>query len=108
LIKKKYLFSIFKNKKITAFAGIGNPSNFFELLTENNLNVINTYSFPDHHNYSSDDFKKIIGDNSTKIVTTEKDYYRMNDDQKRNCDYVEVELEIDNKDKFKELIKSYL
>ena len=32
----------------------------------------------------------------------------MNDDQKRNCDYVEIELEIDNKDKFKELIKSYL
>ena len=32
----------------------------------------------------------------------------MNDDQKRNCDYVEVELEIDNKNKFKEIIKSYL
>ena len=25
----------FRNKKITAFAGIGNPSNFFELLKEN-------------------------------------------------------------------------
>ena len=98
----------FKNKEITAFAGIGNPSNFFDLLRENNLKIKETYSFPDHHNYSEKDFKKIIKDNSTKIITTEKDYYRMNDDQKRNCDYVEVELEIDNKDKFKELIKSYL
>ena len=98
----------FKNKEITAFAGIGNPSNFFDLLKENNLKIKETYSFPDHHNYSEKDFKKIIKDNSTKIITTEKDYYRMNDDQKRNCDYVEVELEIDNKDKFKELIKSYL
>ena len=98
----------FENKEITAFAGIGNPSNFFELLRENNLKIKETYSFPDHHNYSEKDFKKIIKDNSTKIITTEKDYYRMNDDQKRNCDYVEVELEIDNKDKFKELIKSYL
>ena len=98
----------FENKEITAFAGIGNPSNFFELLRENNLKIKETYSFPDHHNYSEKDFKKIIKDNSTKIITTEKDYYRMNDDQKRNCDYVEVELEIDNKDKFKEIIKSYL
>ena len=98
----------FKNKEITAFAGIGNPSNFFDLLRENNLKIKETYSFPDHHNYSEKDFKKIIKDNSTKIITTEKDYYRMNDDQKRNCDYVEVELEIDNKDKFKEIIKSYL
>ncbi len=98
----------FKNKEITAFAGIGNPSNFFDLLRENNLKIKETYSFPDHHDYSEKDFKKIIKDNSTKIITTEKDYYRMNDDQKRNCDYVEVELEIDNKDKFKELIKSYL
>tara|TARA_B100001540_G_C15674479_1_gene581718 strand:- start:84 stop:1019 length:936 start_codon:yes stop_codon:yes gene_type:complete len=98
----------FKNKEITAFAGIGNPSNFFDLLRENNLKIKETYSFPDHHNYSEKDFKKIIKDNSTKIITTEKDYYRMNDDQKRNCDYVEVELEIDNKNKFKEIIKSYL
>ena len=98
----------FKNKEITAFAGIGNPSNFFDLLRENNLNIKKTYSFPDHHDYSEKDFEKIIKNKSTKIITTEKDYYRMNDDQKRNCDYVEVELEIDNKDKFKELIKSYL
>ena len=42
-----------KNKKIIAFAGIGNPSNFFELLKEKNINVVKTYSFPDHHNYSN-------------------------------------------------------
>ena len=97
-----------QNKEITAFAGIGNPSNFFDLLKENNLNLKKTYSFPDHHFYSQKDFDKIIGDNATKIVTTEKDYYRMNDKQKENCDYVEVNLEIENKDELQNLIKSYL
>ena len=29
----------FKNKEIIAFAGIGNPSNFFDLLKENKINV---------------------------------------------------------------------
>ena len=98
----------FKNKEITAFAGIGNPSNFFDLLRKNNLDIKETFSFPDHHEYSKKDFEKIIKDRSTKIITTEKDYYRMNDSQKQNCEYIEVNLEIENKDKFKDIIKSYL
>ena len=52
----------FKNKKFIAFAGIGNPSNFFGLLKENNIDVIKSFSFPDHHNYSNkelDNIKKI-------------------------------------------------
>ena len=98
----------FKNKEITAFAGIGNPENFFDLLNKYNLNIKKTHSFPDHHKYSEKDFKKIIDDNSTKIITTEKDYYRINETQKQKCEYVKVDLEIENKDKFKEVIKSYL
>ena len=98
----------FRNKKLTAFAGIGNPSNFFDLLKENNLNVERTFSFPDHHEYSENDFKKIIDDNSNKIVTTEKDYLRMTDLQKQRCEFVKVSLEIENKDKFKEILKNYL
>ena len=96
----------FKNEEIIAFAGIGNPSNFFDLLKKNNMNVKKTYSFPDHHDYSQKDFDEIIGDSHIKIVTTEKDYYRMNDEQKQSCNYIEVELEIENKNEFINLIKS--
>ena len=42
----------FKNKKLLAFAGIGNPNNFFELLRENNLDVKKTISFPDHYHFN--------------------------------------------------------
>ena len=98
----------FRNKKITAFAGIGNPSNFFELLKENKLDIIKTFAFPDHHNYSKKDFEIINKEKTTTLVTTEKDFYRMTDEQKKNCDYVEVELEIENKEEFKRLIKNYL
>ena len=96
----------FKNKEIVAFAGIGNPSNFFHLLKENNINVKKTYSFPDHYNYSENDFSKIIGDKNMKIITTEKDYFRMNDRQKQNCEFVKVDLEIENKSGFVNLIKN--
>ena len=98
----------FRNKKITAFAGIGNPLNFFELLKENKLDIIKTFAFPDHHNYSKKDFEIINKEKTTTLVTTEKDFYRMTDEQKKNCDYVEVELEIENKEEFKRLIKNYL
>ena len=30
----------FKNKKVIAFAGIGNPENFFEFIKNNNINII--------------------------------------------------------------------
>ena len=35
-----------------AFAGIGNPENFFDLLKDNKLNIIETVKFPDHYKYS--------------------------------------------------------
>ena len=98
----------FKNKEITAFAGIGNPSNFFSLLKENDLNLGKTYSFPDHHNYSIKDFEKITKDKSDIIITTEKDYYRLNDIQKQQCDFIEVDFKIENIDKFNEMINSKL
>ena len=97
-----------KDKEITAFAGIGNPVNFFDLLKENKINIKKSYSFPDHHNYSEADLDKITSDKSTKIVTTKKDYFRMNNEQKKNCDYVEVILEIENRDVLESLISSHL
>ena len=97
-----------KNKEILAFAGIGNPSNFFNLLKENKLNIKKTYSFADHHDYSQNDFDKIENNTSAIIVTTEKDYYRIRDNQKQNIYCVKVELEIENEDKLKDLIKQYL
>ena len=41
----------FKNKKLVAFAGIGEPNLFFEILKKNNLDVKKTISFPDHYEF---------------------------------------------------------
>ena len=94
-----------KNKKVIAFAGIGNPANFFDLLRENNINLKKTFSFPDHHNYSDQDYSRLI-ENNTLVITTEKDYLRIDDKMKKNFYCVEVDLEIENKDEFINLIKS--
>ena len=100
----------FKNKKVLAFAGIGNPSNFFELLKKNDINVKETISYPDHYNYSEEDYGFLIKkkEQDVLLATTEKDYYRLNEKMKENFDYVDVDLEIDNKNEFINLINSKL
>jgi len=96
----------FKDKKICAFAGIGNPSNFFDLLKENKLNLINTISFPDHYKLSKSDHEYLLSNSKDAILlTTEKDHCRIDDDYKKNIEFLKIELEIDKKDNFIDLIK---
>tara|TARA_A100001011_G_C14221165_1_gene804417 strand:- start:18 stop:944 length:927 start_codon:yes stop_codon:yes gene_type:complete len=100
----------FKNKKVIAFAGIGNPQNFFDLLKENNINVKKEIPFPDHHNYTESDYNYLVATNESDelLLTTEKDYSRLNEKMKKNFGYVEIDLEIENKNEFINLIKSKL
>ena len=101
----------FKNKKILAFAGIGNPENFFSLLKKSNLQVLKTLSFPDHYNYKLTDLKKInflAEKDGLKVLTTEKDYYRLKHFNLNNFDYLKIEYKIDNKKKFQDEILKIL
>ena len=98
-----------QNKKVIALAGIGNPENFFDQLKEKNIDLIKTYSYPDHHNYSKKELKNIIDEaekNNAVIVTTEKDHSRMNEEIKLIIKCIKVDLEIENKNDFINLIKS--
>ena len=87
--------SNFSNKKIIAFAGIGNPINFFELIKDNKLNLIDYRSFPDHYNFSEKDLNDLIlkaKNNDAILLTTEKDYFRINNSFKNSIEKVEVKL----------------
>ena len=65
----------FKDNKVIAFAGIGNPKNFFDLLKENKINLKEEINFPDHYAYSENDLKNLLNkiqENNTILLTTEK------------------------------------
>ena len=66
------------------------------------------HTFPDHHTYSKEDFEILSKEKSNVLVTTEKDYCRLNENQKKICQFIEVDLEIENHEIFKNIIKSYL
>ena len=92
-----------KNKKVLAFAGIGNPKNFFDLLKNNNIEVIETLNFPDHYNFKKIDILN-LNERAKKLnaclVTTEKDYLRLNNEDKKNINCLKIELLIDKKEEF--------
>ena len=100
--------SKFKDKTIIAFSGIGNPTNFFNLLRENNLLLKEVFYYPDHYNFSKAELNNLINEakvNNAVLLTTEKDYYRIDDSCKKNIEFLKIELEIENKNNFIELIK---
>ena len=99
---------ILKDKKIFAFAGIGNPLNFFELIKKNNLQLSNYQSFPDHYNYKKkdlDNLKSKAKELNALLLTTEKDYCRINNNFRKGIEKLDVDLEIDSKEEFINLIK---
>ena len=110
----KYLpanLSQFTNQNLLAFAGIGNPDNFFNLLEKNGLSIAKKLSYPDHYNYSIKELNNLIKysiKNNLKIITTKKDYFRIEHYKIPEIQYLDVKLEIINKNKFEIEIKKYL
>ena len=100
-----------KNKKLIAFAGIGNPINFFDLLKEHHLNVIKEVSFPDHYNFNDKDLnnlQKLENQYKAKLITTEKDFLRMNSFIRKKYSYIKIEIKFYDEEGFYNRIKKII
>ena len=103
--------SEFKNKKVIAFAGIGNPENFFDLLKDNKIDIGEEIKFPDHHEYSEETLENLINkakENNNILLTTEKDYFRIAENYKQNISFLKIEVEIENRNQFIDQIKKII
>ena len=72
----------FKDARLLAFAGIGNPSNFFDLLEENGLDVKRKIAFPDHYNFSKTEILEIINEANKKWISNFNNRKRFFKDKK--------------------------
>lgn len=124
--------SLLKHKYF-AFAGIGNPEQFFSILKSHGSEIIDTKIFPDHHKYSLKDIQGIISiseKQNLKPITTRKDYVKIKNlgnnkkpsmklaleyaglSEKKEIEvipeisFLEVELKIEDKKKFLDIILS--
>ena len=101
----------FKNKKIIAFAGIGNPENFFNLLKDNKIDVVEAIKFSDHHKYSNGELENLFNktkENNAFLLTTEKDHFRINKNYKEKINFLKIETKIENRDQFIEELKKII
>ena len=73
---RQLLVSEIKKESKVLVAGIAKPKLFFEFLKND---TDETLVFPDHHHFSKQDCEQILAKaNGKKIITTEKDFVRLN------------------------------
>jgi len=70
-----------KNKNFIAFTGIGNPYSFFNTLLDNEIKIIKQIIYPDHFEFTEENYELLsleAENNKCNLITTEKDYVRIN------------------------------
>ncbi len=100
-----------KNKKILAFAGIGNPDNFYKVLSDYDLKVEKKISFPDHYKFKNSELNNMVLEakkNNYHIITTEKDYFRIKHLSIDEINYLKVELKVEKEKELMSNILKYL
>ena len=73
---------------VIGFAGIANPKKFYATLSQNGARLTGTRSFPDHHPYTERQAMRLLRwarEWNAMLVTTEKDWVRLPDDDGTEC-----------------------
>ena len=92
------------------FSGIGNHKTFISMIKGYGLNVCKDIEFPDHYSYTSNDIEQILkqaNEMNYKIITTEKDYLRLEKNKIDEIKYIKTELNIINENKLIDNIIKY-
>ena len=95
------------NNNYLVFSGIGNHKTFISMLKEHEFKIIKDLEFSDHYNFTDRDLDKIINLAETlncKVVTTEKDYYRLDEKYHENIKFIKSELKLDDEEKLVKIL----
>jgi tetraacyldisaccharide 4'-kinase len=97
------------SEPVIAFAGIGRPEKFFSSLRQAGCKVVDTFSFADHHEYTSDEIMKMVEKATAQeaaLVTTRKDFVRLSNEAKLMVSVFDIELSVENPVEFQRLLLS--
>lgn len=86
-----------KGKKVFAFSGIADNYRFLETMIAFGCHVQEFYEFSDHHPYCFEDIDNIMkkGQDADAILTTEKDFMRIDVDVKVPVDLIVIGIDMD-------------
>lgn len=88
-----------KNKAYIAFAGIGRPEKFFELLNTLDYTVKDAIYFPDHHHYTEEELTllaRYAESLNATLMTTEKDAVKLSAKFAKKVKTLPVEVKWEN------------
>jgi tetraacyldisaccharide 4'-kinase len=96
---------------IAAFCALGNPAAFFAHLRDDGHTLVYTRHFPDHHVYSQEDLDEFVGEakrhGARSLLTTAKDAVKLRSlSFDLPCYVLEIELEFDDEEKLREMIRA--
>lgn len=80
--------------KLQAVSALGNPQRFYDLLQRLPYQL-ETFSFPDHHEFTALDFEQQGIDEHQPVVMTEKDAVKCQQFAKNNFWYLSVEVDLE-------------
>jgi len=84
--------------RVVAFAGIGDPDGFFDLLAAANIDLAATRRFADHHPFTTAEIaelRALAQDNNAKLVTTSKDLMRLSAEARKDILAIRLETRAD-------------
>jgi tetraacyldisaccharide 4'-kinase len=91
-----------KDKNYLVFSGIGNHQTFVAMLREYKFNIVQDIEFSDHYKYNNFDInniQKLSNNLNCQIITTEKDYLRLDKVKIHNINFIKSELKILDEEK---------
>ncbi len=97
--------------KYLIFSGIGNPDSFKETVINNRLKVVKEIIFPDHYQYNTNDINNIVlhaKKLGAQILTTEKDYTKINSNKDNDIKFLEIEIVIKDEKKLIDYLKLHI
>lgn len=96
-----------KGKNVLAFAGIGRPEKFFDMLKKNDINPIKTEKYSDHYFYTQFDIERLQKKaNGLPLVTTTKDAVKIPKNLLKNIHIIDGHFIFDKPEEVREILKS--
>jgi tetraacyldisaccharide 4'-kinase len=96
-----------RGARILAFAGIGRPAKFFEMLRALGADLVDSRAYADHHAYTASEvalLKAAARERKARLMTTEKDFVRMTPEQREGIDVLPVTVVFEDLDELSRLV----
>lgn len=95
-----------QGQKVLAFAGIGKPNKFFDMLTGYGIPVAKAMPFPDHYFYTRFDIEQLLTEaGDMPLVTTTKDFVKIPQDMRSRITVIRGQFVFDDPEGIENLLK---